>query len=202
MAEHVQELINKIKKEGVAEAETQARQITEEAEARAKAIVDEAQESAHLIIDQGKKQTQQMEDAARAALKQAGRDTLLKLRGAINDLVRDLVAQDLRGALSGSELAGIIETAIQSYMKQDTDVTDIKVLLSSNDLEKIKSGFLAELKDRLKKPITLQSREDIGAGFILSFNKETSSFDFSDSSLVEYLSHFLNDELASLMKEV
>jgi len=201
MAEQVQELINKIKQEGVQQAEEEARRIEAEAKRHAEGIVQNAREEARRTVEQGKKEIQQNQEAVRAALKQAGRDMILKLKEQINAVLRAVIEREVRDSLDAQQLSGLLEEAIKAYMAKQQDVSDIKVLLGEKDLRKIAESFTAKLQDRLKKPITIQSATDIGAGFIISFNAGSSSFDFTDISLVEYLANFLNDEVAALLTE-
>ena len=80
----------------------------------------------------------------------------------------------------------------------------MKLTISSRaekDLKKLKEGFLAKLKDQVKHPIQFQLAQDFGYGFTISFDNGRSCFDFTDKSLAEFLSQYLNQELSLLLKE-
>ena len=72
--------------------------------------------------------------------------------------------------------------------------------MSPKDLKELRDGFLAQLQKQFKCPVHFQASEDIGKGFTVSFDQGKSSFDFSQEALAEYLSVYLNEELAALVK--
>ena len=79
----LQELIDKIKKDGVAAAEKDSAKIIEASEKKAQAIIDEAQEKAAQIIKTAKSETQKMEKASEEAIVQAGRNMLLSFKDSL-----------------------------------------------------------------------------------------------------------------------
>ena len=94
----LQELIDKIKKDGVTAAKTSAEEIISEAEENAKKIVSDAQAQAEKIIKNAKAETERMEKASEDAIKQAGRNLLLisfikdfHLQGMMHTLKIDLL---------------------------------------------------------------------------------------------------------------
>ncbi|MBI5415751.1 MAG: hypothetical protein HZA29_02945, partial [Candidatus Omnitrophica bacterium] len=68
------------------------------------------------------------------------------------------------------------------------------------DLRELRDGSLAKLQKQIKHPVHFEACEDIGKGFTVSFDNGKSSFDFSEAALAEYLSVYLNEELAALLK--
>ena len=201
MTKHVQELIDKIKNEGVQAAETQAREIKEAATAEAKRIIDEARAHAAQIEHTAEEECQRKVAASRKALQHAARDTILNLRKEIEHLLRQLVSKKLTETVTPETLVKIIQEAVRVYLSQDAAVEQAQVTVSVADHQRLQKGMLAELQARIKKPLTLQSAQDIKAGFTISFDQGKSCFDFSDQSLVNYLSQFVNPELAALMKD-
>ena len=201
MPQQLQELIDQIKKEGIQAADNKAREIETEAQKKARALIEQAQAQASQLIARAQEECQKRTQATQMALKQAGRDMLLELKREIKHTLEKVVLLDISEALAPQTLAHILEVLIKKFPEQVSDHLDIRVVLSPSDLEKLKKGFIEKLKHELKKPIELRSSEDIQAGFTISFDGGKSSFDFTDRSLAEYLSVFLNPEVASLLKE-
>jgi len=98
-------------------------------------------------------------------------------------------------------LSKLIQGIVKAYLDQGAQVKDITVALKESDLKGLKDGFLSKLKEKIKQPITFRSVENISSGFTISFNQGKSCFDFTDASLVEYLSDYLNEEVSKLLKE-
>jgi V/A-type H+-transporting ATPase subunit E len=176
-------------------------EIETEAQKKARAIIEEAQTQASQLIARAQEECQKMTQATQTTLKQAGRDMLLELRREIKRTLEQVMLLDISEALSPERLSHILEVLIRKFTEHTSDHPDIRIMLSSSDLEKLKKGFIEKLKHELRKPLEFRPSEDIQAGFMISFDGGKSSFDFTDVSLAEYLSSFLNSEIASLLKE-
>ncbi|MFA5088856.1 MAG: hypothetical protein WC552_07465 [Candidatus Omnitrophota bacterium] len=200
MGQQVQDLINKIKTEGVQQAEQKAQEITALANKKAEQIISEAQEKGRRVISEAQAEAQKTKEATHAALKQAARDMLLTLREEINKTLQRIVSQETRSSLSPENLSGIIAGAVKSYLTQEAGEVDIRVAVNDQDLQKFKDGFIKKLQEEIKKPIQFQS-DEIEKGFSISFDGGKSCFDFTDSSLVKFLSGYLNAEMTSLLEE-
>ena len=90
----LQELIDKIKKDGVASAQSSAAAIVAEAEKKAAAIVAEAEEKAAGIVKAAKSETERMEKASIDAVRQAGRNLILEFRDSITAELSALTASE------------------------------------------------------------------------------------------------------------
>ena len=200
MTERVQELIDKIKSEGIEAAEAKARDIEAQAQKRADEIVAQAKQEAARIVAEAKTESQKTKDASEAALQQASRDMLLRLRKEITRTFDGIMLKDLRESLSPEVIAGLIQKIASAYLS-DEQGGDITVALNGDDLKKLESGFLSKLKSALKRPLILRSAENIRNGFTISFDEGKSCFDFTDTSLAEFLGQYLNDQVAKILKE-
>ena len=202
MSQQVQELIEKIKNEGSEQAQIEAIEVETQAQREAKRIVDDANKQAKQKLAEAEEEIKKFKESAQTALKQASRDTLLTLRKHIQGMLSLIIREGVQDSLSAEKLAHVIEAAINTFMEKGTANTDVHVVVSEKDLETLKHGFLAKLQKALKnKTIRLQSSEDMSGGFTISFDGGKSSFDFSDASLTDYLSSFLNERVAKLLKD-
>jgi len=200
MSQQVQELINKIKTEGVQAADQKVKEIETNAQNLAAQVVADAESRARQIVVEAKAQAEKIHESTRAALKQAARDTILALRKDIEKNLHNVIAQQIKESLSTEYLAGIIEDVIKKSIETN-GAEAIEVILNAEDLDKLKNGFLANLQAKVKQPITLSSDADITSGFTISFDAGKSCFDFTDASLTEYLSSYLNNQVSALVKE-
>ena len=126
MSQQVQELIDKIKKEGIEEARQKARQVMDEAEKKAadiiKAIkgidgedtqiIKAAKLQAEQFMAAAREENRRFEASGRAALKQAARDMILDLRKQIEAVLQSVIHSEIKLSLDNSQLARLIETAI------------------------------------------------------------------------------------------
>lgn len=199
MVKQVQELIDKIKQEGFEAAQKKAQTIESEAEQKAKSIVSQAEKQAKDIIERAQRQADQFQKSSQAAIQQASRDTILDLKKKIQEMLKHIILQETQAALTPEILGEMITALARDFHKSDVS-SDIRTVLNSEDLENLKKGFLKKIKDELKKDIQLNPSDEIKKGFVISFDKGKSSFDFSDESLAEYMSGYLNEELHNILK--
>jgi len=200
MSQQVQELIDKIKTEGLQAADQKAREIEEQAKRNAQGTLDEANKRARELISDAEEEIRKKQEASRTALQQASRDTLLSLKKEVQKLLHKVIAAQVADALTPDKLSDIIAAVAHKSVDGKSADAGIGVVLSPKDLKELRDGFLAKLQKQLKHPVHFQASEDIGKGFTISFDSGKSSFDFSEAALAEYLSVYLNEELAALLK--
>lgn len=200
MSEQIQELINKIKDEGFQAAQTKAQEIETQAQAKADALIEKASANANKMIDDAKAAIDKMQAASKNALEQASRDVLLNLRKEINVVLKSLVMRDVKKAMSEDVLSACILAAVKGFFDQQQTSDGIVAVLSSQQLAALKDGFMKKLQDQIKQGLTFESSEDIDQGFMISFDKGSSSFDFTDASLADQLCLYLNAEISALVK--
>lgn len=199
MTEELKGLIEKIREEGVKIAEDKAREIELEAKKQAGAIVEKAKREATRLVSEAKEAIARNEESSRAALKQAGRDLLLSLRKEINATLDRIVTSHVHKVLTAEELATIISALIKEGRKDDK--SGVIVSLKKEDIEKLERGFLSELRDEIKKGVTLKPSDDIQGGFIISYDSGKSYYDFTDKAIAKYITSYLRPKLAEIFNE-
>jgi len=199
MAQEIKDLIARIQREGIREAEEKAAQIKSETDTTAQKIIADAKMQAKKIIEEANSQTKRLEDSTQASLNQAGRDLLISLRKEINSVLDKLIKADICQALTAEELAAIIGSLIK---KAPLSLgSEIIVSLSQQDKEKLEMGFLKQLVQETKKQIILKAAEGIDSGFVISFDAGKSIFDFSGQALSDYLLGCLRPELSKILNQ-
>ena len=199
MSQHVQELIDKIKIEGLQAADQKAKEVEDSAKALAQRIIADAEVKAKHIVADAEAKAQATRESTEMALKQAARDTLLALRKEIEGVLQKVIAKELKGALSPEQLAGIVSEIVKGSVKANLAESNIEVTVSAADLKTFEDGFAAKLQKEIKQPVTFKSADGISTGFTISFDEGKSCFDFTDASLVEYLGTYLNTQVAALL---
>ena len=200
MSQQVQELIDKIKTEGLAAADQKAKEVEEHARRNAQGILSEANKRAQDLLLDAEEEIRKKQEASRTALQQASRDTLLSLKKEVQKLLHKVITAQVADVLTPQKLSDIIVEIVHKAVDGKSADAGIEVVLSLKDLKELRDGFLAQLQKQFKGPVHFQASEDIGKGFMVSFDQGKSSFDFSQEALAEYLSVYLNEELAALLK--
>ena len=195
----LQELIDKIKKDGIESASGEAARIKRDAEAEAGRIIAAAQKEAADIISRGKTDAERSEKAGKAALEQASRNLVLAFKGEIQTLLDKIIAQAAEAAYSGDALKTILPELLKAWIsKSGSD--SLNLLLSEGDLGKLKSWANGALAGELQKGLELKSDRNLGAGFRIANKDGSAYYDFSAESVTELLSAYLNPHLAEILK--
>jgi len=194
----LQELIDKIKSEGVASAEKKAAQIVEEAEKKAEAIVSTAEEKAKTIVEDAKQNEEQMVRTGKEALQQAGRDLILNVQAKLTSLFNSVIEKEAAEALSGSTLETAITSIVSSWSVENAGTAE--VLLSEKDYAALEASLREKLKDKLAEGVDIKPTADLNAGFRVSVKDGAAYFDFTPSEIAALLAQYLNPRLAETLQ--
>ena len=91
----LQELIDQIKKDGVASAEAQAESILNSAKAEAEKIISDAQAQADKILQNAKNENERMVKSSEDAIRQAGRNLLISFRESVTRELKAIVGENV-----------------------------------------------------------------------------------------------------------
>jgi V/A-type H+-transporting ATPase subunit E len=195
----LQELIDKIKKDGIESASAEAAKIKSEAEAEAGRIIAAAQKEAADIVSRGKADAERSGKAGVAALEQASRNLVLAFKGEIQTLLDKLIASATASAFKENTLKEVLPGLLKAWVSK-TGSDSLDLLLGEADLQKLKSWAAGALAEELKKGTELKSDRNLAAGFRIANKDGSSYYDFSAESVAELLSSYLNPHLAGILK--
>ncbi|MFW5693890.1 MAG: V-type ATP synthase subunit E family protein [Alkalispirochaeta sp.] len=197
METQLQNIIDKIHEEGVKEAEQRARKIVESAEKQARETIDHAQEQAEQIVTEAQEEARKHQAAGEAALKQASRDLLLSVRTELTNLFDAVQKEAVGTALTPERMAEVIANMVQAWSTSGSD--QFEVLVNEADQSGLEASLRGALADKLQSGIDVRPVRGITAGFRIGSKDGSAYYDFTDESLAELLSAFLNPRLAELM---
>ena len=195
----LQELIDKIKKDGIESASMEASRLKHEAEAEARNVLDAAKKEAAAIINQSKAEADRSEKAGIAALEQASRNLILSFKAEVEALLGKIVLRESTNAFGEDTLKTALPEILKAWVSKSGN-NGIDVLVSEKDLNKLQSWFSGKLSAELKAGAELKSERSVGAGFRISQKDGSAYYDFSAESVAELLSSYLNPRLSEIMK--
>jgi V/A-type H+-transporting ATPase subunit E len=194
----VQELIDKIKRDGIESASEEAVRLKREAEAEARQIVESAKKEAEDIISRGKQDAGRSEKAGIAALEQASRNLVLAFKGEIQALLDKLISQQLGASYGDDVLKAVLPDLLKTWAAKGED--ELALLLPQGELDKLRGFFQEKLTAELKKGVELKSDRSLSGGFRIANRDGSAYYDFSAESVAELLSAYLNPRLAEILK--
>lgn len=192
----LQELLDKIRKDGIEAAQTDAAKVLAEAEERRRAVLADAEREAKAIVAKAKADAARFEEAGKAALEQAARNLVISFRTEISAVLAAIVRTDTEKTFSGSVLEAAIPAVLAAWKDKGTE--DLAVLLPPAELSKLEGSFRKKLESELKKGLELRPFPGIKAGFRIAEKDGAAYYDFSSDSLAEMLSQYLNERLGQI----
>jgi len=191
----LENLIEKLKKEGVDAAQKESDKIVRETRKDADKIITDARKQADKIISDAKQRTDKFQSNAELALKQAARDSELLLKERITELLNRVFRQEVADNLEADFLKQIIMKIIEQWGKDRS----IEVVLSAKDKKNLERLLFTGVKKSLQKTVTLKPSSDMAHGFQIGLKEDDVYFDFSDESLAEMLKLYLNPRLKEIL---
>jgi len=195
----LRELIDKIKNDGVKNAEESAARIVAEAEDQAAALIQNAQSDADKIRKTAKADAEKSERSGREALRQAGRDLILTVKGEIEALFGKVLVSETAEVLDTSLLSELVSAAVKSLYESDNGSLD--VLVSEENFSRAETALVSKLGSEISSGIEIKPFKGLDAGFRVSMKDGSAFYDFSDKEIAAMLGRYLNPRLASLLSE-
>ncbi len=196
----LQELIDKIKKDGVSSAESAAAQITADAEKKAASIVEDAQKKADDMIKNAKSEIARLEKASEDAVKQACRNMLISFRDSLVAELDGIVQSETAKSYSPDLMKSLIPETVKAWCK-NADASELSVILSEKDLKSLEGELKAALKAEIEKGLEIKPDSTLSAGFRIGVNNGAAFYDYSAESVADLFSAYLNPRVAALMKD-
>lgn len=193
----LKELIEKIKTDGVKNAEDKAAEILRNAEIKSAEIIDNANKEAQKIKDSALQEAARSEQSGKEALKQAGRDLILDVKGQLTEIFTTLLQNGTAESLSGKALTEGITSIIKNWKG---DMADLSVLISEKQLGEIEKELKSQLAKEIKSGLDVKPYKGAAAGFRVSDKDGRAFFDFTDEVLADFLSRYLNTSLTESVK--
>jgi len=211
----VQELINRLREEGLAEGRQEGEKIISKAHQKAKQIVDQAHSEADEIRKEAHQEAEHYRKSAQEAVQLAARDTVLSLKSTLTrqfaQRIGELVREDLREEDFLGEV--ILEIAGRALPEEKRD-QKMEIILPEDVVgleelrrhpEKVKEGalgrfMLSRAADQLRDGVTLHSSQKQKAGLIIKLVEEEVRIDLTDDAVTELLLEHLLPRFRALIE--
>jgi len=193
----LKELLEKINNEGIRTADEKAAGIISNAEKKAEGIIADARKEAEKIISSAKSEAARAEAGGKAAITQAGRDLLLKIKAEIENLFKNIIDAEVSGALSGK----VLEDAVSVVVKAWADKGDYVVQLSEKDFKELEKGLISKLAAEIKGGVEIKPFAGVDSGFRLSEKDGSAYFNFTAEAVAENIAELLNPKLAEIIQD-
>jgi len=202
MAETIEEFVSKLQKEGVQAGQDEASRIRQQAEQDAEKIRAEAKAEAEKIVSEANKEAESLLARSRTDLDLAARDVVLKLREALGQVLKAVLAAGADEKLQDVEFLGnTLHELILLYAKSDCEKKgrmeidvpeEIRQQLTEWALREIGKDKIEGLNVSLDLKGTLKQ-----AGF--EYNVTGATVEFTRDSVVESLMEMVSPSLREVV---
>ena len=197
MAMDLKNIIERIKEEGVDEAQKKAGDIIDKAESQASETIASAEETQKEIIEKAKAKAEKFKASSEEAMRQASRDVLLGLRENIIELFDKVIKRDVAEELSPDVMKEMIIRLVEKF--RESGETEVEILLSDKDKSQLEETLLHDLKKEMKKGVELKASSSMEHGFRIGEKDGNSYYDFTDEAIEEAFKSYLNKKLSEIL---
>ena len=218
IASGVEQLIERLRDEGVEEGRTRAEKVISEAEARATWIVTQAQEEADGMLEKALQESKRNQQATEEALRSAARDALLSVKAELTHQFTGKVKRLVSDTVSKEEMLEKIVLELVGRMRDEIDETQpVEIILPRDvigidDLRRktgeLQEGVLSEFvrnqaTDMVREGVAFGiSEEDGSGGFHLNLKDGEIELDLSDRALADLLLEHLQPRFRALLEGI
>lgn len=193
--EKIQELTDKIRREGVEKGQAEAAQIIEQAQAEAAKIVAEAKAQAEAINQQAKKAAAELDQHTKSELKLYMGQAINAMKSEITNVITDkVVAQSTKALTDEKNFLGKFTVALATEWAKQGDI-----IISTTDAENLKTYFAKEAKALLDKGVKIEKVNGQQALFSIQPADGSYRVDFGKEEIESYFKNFLRPQLIEML---
>ena len=193
--EKIQELTEKLLREGVEKGQAEADRIVGEARQQAEQILQEARQQAQEIVAQAQKKAGETAANTRSELKMYTGQAMSALKSEIANVLTDGVVKEAVAGLAASpDFLGKFAVAMAEKWSEGEPP-----VISSSDADSLKSYFAAKAKALLDKGVTINKVN--GKDTMLSIAPADGSYkvNFGKEEFETYFKNFLRPQLVEML---
>ena len=199
MAEELQSLLEKIRRDGVEKASAERENMLQQAKDEAAAIIAAAQEEAQKIRSEATRDAEALTKRAESAIRQAARDILLELKSELKKRVEAIVRARTDEALTSDFMAEIIRDVAQSALNGSEAGNTVEVMVAPAKCEELVKKLTASAGADLVEKISVFPNSAAGRGLKISVNGDQVFFDFSDAALSEMVCSYAGSRVSAVI---
>jgi V/A-type H+-transporting ATPase subunit E len=194
MTQDLQQLLEKIQRDGVDKAQCEADRLLKEARAQAQSLLQSARTEADNLAASARREAEAFERRAEESIRQSARDTLLNVEKSVTDLFSKLLLSEVNAALNSTELAASLAAeSVRAYLG-GTGPVEVSAAA------KLADALRAKLAAEAVAGVSVVTDDATGAGFRIRLANGRIEHTFTGAAVADALAKQLRPRLAALMK--
>lgn len=193
MNNKIQEITDKLYKEGVERGNLQAQKIVDEAHKREDALVREAEMKAEKIVADARRDAEAMKRSTEAEIQLYCKQAMESLKMALTDVICGKIV-DLKTIFEDKDfLRGMIMTMVVEWAKKGELIVSVD---SSLELTKY---FEVKAKELLDRSVTIDEVNGKSTSFTIAPKDGSYKIEFGESEFEEYFIDFVRPQLVDML---
>ncbi len=193
--EKIQELTEKIYREGVEKGNAEAERIIEEGRQKAAEIVAEAKKQAEILMNQAKKQAEELNNNTKNELKLYTNQALNALKSEVaNVLTCQVVQNKVNNLVADKDFLGQFAVALATKWAENEPV-----VISTQEADSLKAYFAAHAKELLDKGVTINKVNGKDTLFTISPADGSYKVNFGKEEFETYFKDFLRPQMIEML---
>lgn len=195
MESRIQELTDKIYREGVEKGNQEAQSVTSKAQQEARKIVSEAQKEAENILTGAQKSANELMENTKSELKLFAGQALNALKTEVTNLVADkLTTTPVKEFVQNTDFLNAFIVALAAKWSQDEPV-----VIATADAESLKAYFMANAKKLLDGGVKIEQVNGNKTLFTIAPADGSYKVTFGEEEFINYFKEFLRPQLIEML---
>ncbi|WP_294612371.1 hypothetical protein [uncultured Bacteroides sp.] len=195
MENKIQELTDKIYREGVEKGNTEAQKLIANAQDEAKRIVEDARKEAEAIVAASRKSADELAENTKSELKLFAGQAVNALKSEIATLVTDkIVNADVEAFAADKDYLNAFIVALASKWSVNEPI-----VISTSDADGLKKYFGAQAKALLDKGVKIEQVNGNKTLFTVSPADGSYKVNFGEEEFMNYFKEFLRPQLVEML---
>lgn len=195
MENKIQELTDKIYREGVEKGNEEARKLIANAQDEAKKIVEDARKEAEAIVAASHKSADELAENTKSELKLFAGQAVNALKSEIATLVTGkIVDADVKAFVADKDYLNAFIVALASKWSVNEPI-----VISTSDAEGLKKYFSAKAKALLDKGVKIEQVNGSKVLFTVSPADGSYKVNFGEEEFMNYFKEFLRPQLVEML---
>jgi V/A-type H+/Na+-transporting ATPase subunit E len=199
MEQKLQEITDKLYQEGVIRGNEEAGKIINEAQQKATSIIESAKKEAAALIAEADRKAAELTKNTRSELGLASKQLIASLEQEVVDLVNGKIVEE--AVKTATDDKKFIEQLLLTAVEKWVSGQDPKVFVAPAEKKAIEDFFASKAKQLLDKGVTIESANNIRAGFQIGPSDGSYKVSFTREDFIRFFKEFLRPKIVDLLFE-
>jgi len=201
MQNKLQELTEKIFKEGISKGNAEAEKIINDSKKQAEEIIVKAKKESDKIINDAKKKSDEIKSNSEAEFRLSSKQAINAFKQQITDLINgEIVSTSVKKVFEDKDfIKRLIETSIKNWEPASNKDADLTILLPEKQEKEIQQYFTKSVKDLLKRGIEIRFDSNLKSGFQIGPKNGSYKISFTEEDFINFFKQYLRPRLIKLL---